>query len=136
VAAEHVSTSGLIADSVGRELRHNFVNDIGDYAKYAPLRAICASSGTPVRLGVIWYLTEHAEHNGDGRKRAHLTQDGWEDLDPDLLVAMRRIEKRQDELSVALVESSGILPPARDRRPRYGLEPVSDEQATLPDPDE
>jgi hypothetical protein len=95
-------------------VRHNFVNDIGDYAKYALLRAICASSAAPIRLGVIWYLTDHAEHNGDGRKRAHLSQNGWEDLDPDLLAAMRSIEyarQEQDELNVALIESSGILPP-------------------------
>jgi hypothetical protein len=94
-------------------VRHNFVNDIGDYAKYALLRAICASGDTPMRLGVIWYLTDHAESNGDGRKRAHLTRGGWEDLDPELLAAMRRIENaRQDQsaLNVALIESSSILP--------------------------
>jgi len=95
-------------------VRHNFVNDIGDYAKYALLRAICASSDTPMRLGVIWYLTDHAESNGYGRKSAHLTHDGWEDLDPELLAAMRRIEdarQGQSALNVALIESSGILPP-------------------------
>jgi len=94
-------------------VRHNFVNDIGDYAKYALLRAICASSTTPMRLGVIWYLTDHAEQNGDGRKRAHLSHEGWEDLDPELLAAMRRIENtRQDygELNVSLIEASGVLP--------------------------
>jgi hypothetical protein len=95
-------------------VRHNFVNDIGDYAKYALLRAICASSADLIRLGVIWYLTDHAEQNGDGRKRAHLSQNGWEDLDPELLAAMRRIENArqdQDDLNVALIESSGVLPP-------------------------
>ena len=53
-------------------MRHNFVNDIGDYAKFALLRALCAANET-TRLGVIWYLTEHVEHNGDGRKRNHLS---------------------------------------------------------------
>ncbi|HEY7144514.1 MAG TPA: hypothetical protein VH637_09720 [Streptosporangiaceae bacterium] len=94
-------------------MRHNFVNDIGDYAKYALLRAICASSDTPMRLGVIWYLTDHAESNGDGRKRAHLMHDGWQNLDPELLAAMRRIESTrqgQSELNVTLIESSRILP--------------------------
>jgi hypothetical protein len=104
-------------------VRHNFVNDIGDYAKYALLRAICASSDIPMRLGVIWYLTDHAESNGDGRRRAHLTHDGWENLDPELLAAMRQIEDaRQDqsELNVALIESSSILP----RGTMYFSEPL------------
>ena len=78
----------------GDAVRHNFVNDIGDYAKYALLRALCDSGPVDVRLGVIWYLTEHAAHNGDGRKRAHLSDGGWEELDPDLLGAMRQIEGR------------------------------------------
>jgi hypothetical protein len=95
-------------------VRHNFVNDIGDYAKYALLRALCANGQETIRLGVIWYLTDHTEQNGDGRKRAHLSQDGWENLDPDLLQSMRLIEGSlvsQDELNVRLIEASGILPP-------------------------
>jgi hypothetical protein len=95
-------------------VRHNFVNDIGDYAKYALLRALCANGQTTIRLGVIWYLTDHTEQNGDGRKRAHLSQDGWGTLDPDLLESMRLIEgtlASQDELNVRLIEASGILPP-------------------------
>jgi hypothetical protein len=95
-------------------VRHNFVNDIGDYAKYALLRALCANGQATIRLGVIWYLTDHTEQNGDGRKRAHLSQDGWETLDPELLKSMRLIEERlasQDELNVRLIEASGILPP-------------------------
>lgn len=97
----------------GDAVRHNFVNDIGDYAKYALLRALCDDGPADVRLGVIWYLTEHAAHNGDGRKRAHLSDGGWQELDPDLLGAMRQIEGRlrgQDDLSLSLIETSGILP--------------------------
>jgi hypothetical protein len=93
-------------------MRHNFVNDIGDYATYALLRALCAADET-IRLGVIWYLTEHAEANGDGRKRAHLSQDGWDQLDPGLLAAMRDIEAASegpDTLNLSLIERSGILP--------------------------
>jgi hypothetical protein len=93
-------------------MRHNFVNDIGDYATYALLRALCAADET-IRLGVIWYLTEHAEANGDGRKRAHLSQDGWDQLDPDLLATMRDIEaasKGPHTLNLSLIERSGILP--------------------------
>jgi hypothetical protein len=94
-------------------VRHNFVNDIGDYAKYALLRAVCASDQELIRLGVIWYLTDHAEWNADGRKRAHLSQDGWANLDPDLLARMRQLESTlpgQNALNVGLIEASGILP--------------------------
>lgn len=94
-------------------MRHNFVNDIGDYATYALLRAVCAADET-LRLGVIWYLTEHEERNGDGRKRAHLSEDGWDQLDPDLLATMRDIEATSQgpgALNLSLIERSGILPP-------------------------
>jgi hypothetical protein len=94
-------------------VRHNFVNDIGDYAKYALLRALCSSGQAEIRLGIIWYLTDHAERNGDGRRRPHLSQDGWQNLDPELLTTMRQIEGTlggPDELNVGLIEASGILP--------------------------
>lgn len=104
-------------------MRHNFVNDIGDYAKYALLRALCASGQPTLRLGVIWYLTQHAESNNDGRKRAHLVTAGWDYLDSDLLARMRRIEnglQNQDQLNVSLIEASGILPPST----AYFSEPI------------
>lgn len=104
-------------------MRHNFVNDIGDYAKYALLRALCASGPPTMRLGVIWYLTEHVERNNDGRKRSHLLTAGWDDLDPDLLTRMRQIEnnvQKQDQLNLSLIEASGILPPST----AYFSEPI------------
>jgi hypothetical protein len=93
-------------------VRHNFVNDIGDYAKYALLRALCGSDPKLIRLGVIWYLTEHAESNGDGRKRAHLSQEGWERLDPGLLTMMQQIERALPSQgpNLGLIEAAGILP--------------------------
>jgi hypothetical protein len=94
-------------------VRHNFVNDIGDYAKYALLRALCDADPAGVGLGVIWYLTEHDETNGDGRRRAHLSGTGWEILDPDLLTAMREIEsglQDKEQLNVRLIEAASILP--------------------------
>jgi hypothetical protein len=104
---------GLSTDGYGRQVRHNFVNDIGDYAKYALLRAVCTGAGESMRLGVIWYLTEHVEYNNDGRKRAHLLTTGWDGLDSDLLATMRRIEstvQSREQLNVSLIEASGILP--------------------------
>jgi len=95
-------------------VRHNFVNDIGDYAKYALLRALADNGEVPVRLGVIWYLTDHAEQTSNGRRRAHLTHAGWDSLDPDLLATMRLIESSVPDasgLSIRLIENSDILPP-------------------------
>jgi hypothetical protein len=104
-------------------VRHKFVKHIGDYAKYALLRALCASGPPTMRLGVIWYLTDHVELNNDGRKRSHLLTPGWDDLDPDLLTRMRQIENRaqkQDQLNLNLIEASGILPPSTT----YFSEPI------------
>jgi hypothetical protein len=95
-------------------MRYNFVNDIGDYAKYALLRALCASEEVlDMRLGVIWYLTVHQELNSDGRKRAHLSHKGWDGLDSELLGKMRSIEENlrdQSDLHLSLVEQADILP--------------------------
>ena len=66
-----------------------------------------------MRLGVIWYLTVHAELNGDGRRRAHLSREGWDGLDSELLGKMRAIEtslRSQNDLQLSLIEQSDILP--------------------------
>lgn len=66
-----------------------------------------------MRLGVIWYLTVHSEANGDGRRRAHLSREGWDGLDPELLGMMRSIEsnlRTQGDLHLSLIEESNILP--------------------------
>jgi len=98
----------------GDYMRHNFVNDIGDYAKYALLRALCTTDPDGINLGVIWYLTEHEESNSDGRKRPHLSREGWDALDAQLLTKMRGIEKalqNRSDLHLDLIENGGILPP-------------------------
>jgi hypothetical protein len=95
-------------------VRHNFVNDIGDYAKYALLRQLQWCGNRPFRLGVIWYLTVHQEKNSDGRRRAHLCREGWDGLDSDLLAIMKSIEiglTSQQPLHLSLIEESGILLP-------------------------
>jgi hypothetical protein len=94
-------------------MRHNFVNDIGDYAKYALLRTLCSGGVLKMRLGVIWYLTVHPELNGDGRRRAHISREGWDGLDSELLGTMRAIEtslRSPSDLHLSLIEQSDILP--------------------------
>ncbi|MGH3696646.1 MAG: hypothetical protein ACRDRX_22105 [Pseudonocardiaceae bacterium] len=62
---------------------------------------------------MIWYLTVHPELNGDGRRRAHISRDGWDGLDSELLRKMREIEaslRTRRDLHLSLIEKSGILP--------------------------
>lgn len=94
-------------------MRHNFVNDIGDYAKYALLRVLSSDRTMKIHLGVIWYLTVHPELNGDGRRRAHISREGWDGLDFELLGKMRAIEaslRSRHDLHLSLIEKSDILP--------------------------
>lgn len=111
-------------------MRHNFVNDIGDYAKYALLRAVCSCAPADARLGVLWYLTEHVESNGDGRHRAHLARDGWDALDPELLSRMCDIERSipsKTKLHLSLIEQSNILPAST----MFFSEPLPDRGTSL-----
>jgi hypothetical protein len=41
-------------------VRHNWVRDIADFAKYGLLKRL---AGEDLRLGVFWYLTTHADAN-------------------------------------------------------------------------
>ena len=41
-------------------MRHNWVRDIADFAKYGLLKRL---AGADLRLGVFWYLTTHADPN-------------------------------------------------------------------------
>jgi hypothetical protein len=41
-------------------VRHNWVRDIADFAKYGVLKRL---AGADLRLGVFWYLTMHADPN-------------------------------------------------------------------------
>jgi hypothetical protein len=94
-------------------MRHNYVNDIGDYVKYALLRTLRSEGVLKMRLGVIWYLTVHPELNTDGQRRAHILREGWDGLDSALLEKMRGIEaslQSQNDLRLSLIEQSDILP--------------------------
>ena len=41
-------------------MRHNWVRDIADFAKYGLLKRL---AGSDLKLGVFWYLTTHADPN-------------------------------------------------------------------------
>ena len=45
-------------------MRHEYVGDIGDFGKYALLKAL---AGNDLTLGVVWYLNVAHESNNDGQ---------------------------------------------------------------------
>ena len=71
-------------------MRNEYLNDIGDYIKYALLRQLAGARPGDERsrrnLGVLWFLTVHPEANNDGRHRSYLTHDGYAALDPSLIL--------------------------------------------------
>lgn len=102
-------------------MRDNYVNDIGDYAKYALMRSVAASCPEDASIGVIWYATNHIEANSDGRIRVHLREAGWDALDPDLLGAMRNLESvAEGHVTMEAVQRSVLLP----ARTRFAGEPL------------
>lgn len=91
-------------------MRHNYVGDEGDYAKYALLQRLCEETG--LLLGVNWYLTEDGDKPSDGLKRRHLTDvESWEPLDPALLGRLRAaVGVPLPELHLRLIEDGAVLP--------------------------
>ena len=85
-------------------MQDRYVGDVGDFVKYALLRAI---RGTK-HLGVAWYLHPNAGPAGDGRHTAHLQNpDEWRHLDAELFDALRKLT--DDRWSVANIQQSCIL---------------------------
>jgi hypothetical protein len=49
-------------------MQDRYVGDVGDFGKYALLRALCGEhSPHPLRLGVQWYRVPDESHNDDGK---------------------------------------------------------------------
>ena len=51
-------------------MQNRYVGDIGDYGKYSLLKAL---AGSDLSLGILWYLNEAEEENGDGRYTTYPT---------------------------------------------------------------
>ncbi len=87
-----------------------YVGDIGDFAKYGLLRAICGER----RLGVAWYLHPSPEqtagqHVGDGRHTKYLSDsESWRGLDPQLFETLGGLV-RGAKRSIEAIEDSGLL---------------------------
>lgn len=89
-------------------MQNRYVGDIGDFAKYALLRAIARE--TKLRIAVIWYLYSDEDHNADGRHISYLRDEALARLDPTLHSALARLIHKRKR-SVRSVAAAGILPP-------------------------
>lgn len=90
-------------------MKNQYVGDIGDYGKYALLRALACQHS----VGVNWYLTP-----GDGRSDGKFTEylmQGADSLDSELYYMLKKLLYSTDgaplheNRSVAAIENSGIL---------------------------
>lgn len=87
-------------------MQDRYAGDIGDYVKFALLRALAPDR----KLGVAWYLFPDESHNGDGRHTSYLDNPMvWRSLDPELFDALASVRHRRN---VASLEASGVLPGA------------------------
>ena len=88
-------------------MQDRYVGDIGDYAKYALLRAL----GAGRRLGVAWYLHPDGGPPNDGRHIDYLDHPKeWRDFDPELFDVLRGLVHGQRNVSA--VQNSNLLPNA------------------------
>ena len=103
-------TAGNVAYS--EHMQDRYAGDVGDFGKFALLRALCGGRS----LGVCWYRTDAAEEkNNDGRHLDYLRKsDRFEYLDPEVFNGLKRFVEsfRVDprRRSVAHLEKLGLLP--------------------------
>ena len=89
-------------------MQDRYAGDIGDFVKYALLRAVAPGR----TIGVAWYLHPDEGPAGDGRHVAYLREvEEWRELDTDLYDALRAIVFGNDR-SVQAVQRASLLPHA------------------------
>ena len=86
-------------------MQDRYAGDIGDYGKFALLRAMEKQG---LRLGINWYRTETAayETHDDGKYR--IPQE-YENLDPELSAALNRVFDLREARSVQALEQAHLL---------------------------
>src|SRR5919198_1806791 len=86
-----------------RPMRHEYVGDIGDFGKFALLKAL---AGSDLTLGIVWYLNTAPEATNDG---SFTRYDHLRSCDPELhdklLSIVQSGTRRLD-----VIQSCGILP--------------------------
>ena len=82
-------------------MQDKFVGDIGDYVKYALLRAIRGDR----RLGVAWYLQPNTAGPGGGNTQYLGRPEEWRHLDPCLFDTLKRLVDGCNRSVQAVMES-------------------------------
>jgi hypothetical protein len=91
-------------------MQDRYAGDVGDFGKFALLRALSPKR----RLGVCWYLVENPEQNNDGRHRSFLDDPKtFRDLDADVFDAMMTFRDSPSSRNVRALEQLGLLPSAK-----------------------
>jgi hypothetical protein len=88
-------------------VRHNWVRDIADFAKYGLLKRL---AGDDLRLGVFWYLTTHVDANCP--LVSYLSRpDKYRACDAALFDTLRRLHNEKGgELTLEDIERGNVLP--------------------------
>lgn len=86
-------------------MQNRYVGDVGDFGKYALLRALVSDA---LALAVVWCAFPDENHNGDGRHVSYLDNARYRALDPELHDELVRIVK-DGRRSMAEVEAAPIF---------------------------
>src|SRR5712692_4942740 len=89
-------------------MQNRYVGDVGDYGKYALLRALCQPKPS-INLAVIWFLFPDESSNNDGRHISYLRNEEFARLDVSLHAALTEIVF-QSRRNIAAISDSGCLP--------------------------
>ena len=93
-------------------MKNQYVGDVGDYGKYAMLRALSCSYS----IGVNWYLTRN-DDKPDGKYTTYLCKDN-SDLDYELFQKLQGllypdgVTLRQENRCISNIESGNFMPNA------------------------
>lgn len=88
-----------------RRMQNRYTGDIGDFVKYALLRALAPD----LKVGVAWYLFPDEMHNGDGRHVGYFrSPEKWRERDPVLFDCLSHIVSSRAR-SVSAIEDSSLL---------------------------
>lgn len=96
-------------------MQDKYVGDVGDFGKYGLLRRLCAENLSPALcLGVVWYRVP-SERGNDGKFTKYLEPTSrnrrrFEQCDPGLWTALRRIVCEKKTRTIEAIEASEILP--------------------------
>jgi len=89
-------------------VQNRYVGDVGDFGKYALLRAL-GDIERPIRLSVVWCLVPNENHNHDGRHISYLDCVEFTNLDIELALLLRKVIK-SGRRRVSAISASGALP--------------------------